>query len=66
MMEIPLDKSLLMASRSEYFLKMQVFDDRLQDRVNTKSIKVEIPKVPFASEVDMLAILEWLQQPCCP
>jgi hypothetical protein len=58
MMEIPLDTFLLMASGSEYFLKMQDFEDRLQERVNTKTIKVDIPLVPFANSEDMIAIME--------
>ena len=62
-MDIPLDNFILMADRSEYFLQMQSFEDRLQERVNTKSIWIDIPNVPFATTDQMQAVIEWLQEP---
>ena len=62
-MEVPLEAFLIMASRSEYFLRMQDYKDRLQDRVNTKTIHVDLPKVPFATEDNLILLMQWLQEP---
>ena len=62
-MEIPLETFLVMASRSDYFLRMQDYEDRLQDRVDTKTITVDLPKVTFATESNLTVLMQWLQEP---
>jgi hypothetical protein len=61
-MEIPLDNFILMGDRSEYFCQMQSFEDRLRERVITKTIWTDLPQVPFATTEQMTAIIEWLQE----
>jgi len=41
---------------------MQSFEDRLRERVNTKTIWTDIPQVPFATTEQMITIIEWLQE----